>query len=115
MQDDEIITPLVYCTELARSHKLGRTKEMHVPAEGGSPALDVTDAHLFGNTEVELEVRTPGGLRPGRATKMLGSSYVVAGLTYGLVNLRTDGETIMLATMDESGAGWSIKKSSLAY
>lgn len=29
---------------------------------------------------------------------------------YGLVNLRTDGETILCATMNEKDAIWQIKK-----
>lgn len=34
---------------------------------------------------------------------------VVGGLIYGLVNVRTDGEKILCATLDESSSDWRIK------
>ncbi len=42
------------------------------------------------------------------ATKPLERSRILTKNHYGLVNVRTDGETIMCATMEEEGAGWTI-------
>jgi hypothetical protein len=41
---------------------------------------------------------------------MLSSTYVVAGVIYGLVNVRTDGEKILCATLNEKDNTWQIKK-----
>jgi hypothetical protein len=43
-------------------------------------------------------------------TKRLGGTYIVAGLIYGLVNLRTDDEMILCATLNERDNTWQIKK-----
>lgn len=108
VENDEVLTPLVYCTELARSHQLGDPQVLRVPASMSDPAVIASDQRLD-RSEVDLSVRQPGGLRPSRKTRRLGSSYVVAGLIYGLVNLRTDGRKILLATLDEGDGGWSVK------
>ncbi|QHI35109.1 hypothetical protein IMCC3317_04550 [Kordia antarctica] len=42
------------------------------------------------------------GTQPIEKTRILTKNH------YGLVNIRTDGETIMCATMKESGGGWTI-------
>ena len=60
--DDELLSPLIFSTELARSVKIERS----------------------------------GGVRK------------VAGLVYGLVNVRTDGRRILCATRDEETSGWRI-------
>jgi beta-lactamase superfamily II metal-dependent hydrolase len=60
--DDELISPLIFSTELSRSVKIENT----------------------------------GGVRK------------VAGLVYGLVNVRTDGRKILCATRDEQTLGWRI-------
>lgn len=108
VEDDEIRTPLVYSTELARSHQLGNPLGIRVPSDASTPEVTAGGVRLD-NTEVELAVRTPGGLRPQRKRRFLGRSYVVAGLTYGLVNLRTNGRKIVLATMNEGNGSWSVR------
>lgn len=60
MDGDELVSPLIFSTELARSVKIERS----------------------------------GGVRK------------VAGLVYGLVNVRTDGRRILCATRDEETLGW---------
>jgi hypothetical protein len=37
------------------------------------------------------------------------AAMVVGGLIYGLINVRTDGEKILCATLDESSSAWRIK------
>ena len=37
------------------------------------------------------------------------NSFVVAGMVYGLVNVRTDGHTILRATLNEGDQKWTIK------
>jgi beta-lactamase superfamily II metal-dependent hydrolase len=61
MDGDELVSPLIYSTELARSIKIKR----------GNPST-------------------------------------VAGLIYGLVNVRTDGQRILCATRDEKNRSWRV-------
>lgn len=62
VQDDALVSPLIYSTEVARSVKIDRSD----------------------------------GVRR------------VAGLVYGLVNVRTDGRRILCATRDEASLGWQV-------
>jgi hypothetical protein len=50
-----------------------------------------------------------GDLNPGKRSRAFADSYVVSGIVYGLVNVRTDGDTILCATMNESNRGWNVK------
>jgi hypothetical protein len=40
---------------------------------------------------------------------------VVDGIVYGLVNVRTDGDTILCATLNEGKHKWDIKKFSSRF
>jgi len=44
-----------------------------------------------------------------RKKVQLGKSMVVGGLIYGLINVRTNGDKILCATLDESSSKWRIK------
>ena len=50
-----------------------------------------------------------GALRPKRLKRTLRGCYVVGGILYGLVNVRTDGTTILTATRNEADLSWKIK------
>jgi hypothetical protein len=52
------------------------------------------------------EVHGPFGIRYGSRTTW--RSRVMTKLNYGLVNVRTDGNKIMCATMREAGGGWTV-------
>jgi hypothetical protein len=54
-------------------------------------------------------VTKAGDLNPTRIKKTLDRTYIVAGLIYGLVNVRTDGETILCATLNEKDNTWQVK------
>lgn len=103
VEDDEILTPLVYSTELARSHSLGKLS-----------GIELKDDTLLQDDEFEdivlhYSTTKAGDLRPKKESRSAAGAYVIAGLVYGLVNVRTDGEQILTATMDEKGAKWSIR------
>lgn len=107
VKDDKIVTPLVYSTELARSLNLGRPTKLTIGGAAGNTVVD--DAHLSTVT-VEAKVTKAGDLNPTTVHRSMSGTYIVAGLIYGLVNVRTDGETILCATMNEKDATWQIKK-----
>jgi hypothetical protein len=84
----EVLPPLVYSTELARSVKLAHARSVR-PGE-----LD------------DLDVEVPDERRPFRRLKY---TPVSSDLVYGLVNVRTDGEHILCATMEEKGKDFDVK------
>lgn len=99
---DKLVTPLIYSTEISRSHRLGKIVKLEGP--GIFPSVKLADytAH-YAET-------VAGALRPKKGKAGLDNRYLVAGLIYGLVNVRTDGKKILCATMKESGKGWLVNK-----
>ncbi len=104
---DRIVTPLVYSTELARSINLGRPTRLMLAGPTGNTVVE--EAGLS-NVTVEAQVVKAGDLNPTTVTRTLNRTYVVAGLIYGLVNVRTDGQKILCATLNEKDNTWQIKK-----
>lgn len=110
IERDEIVTPLVYSTELARSVSIGKPVELHISQPEGSNEPDVRlEADALQRVVVTFKETKPGALRPTTKSKRLTRANVVAGLVYGLVNVRTDGEKILTATMNEGDGSWSAK------
>ena len=125
--EDELITPLVYSTEVERSHRLGRVDRIEVsnaPDPGDRFNLFARHHEAFdGALETEAELRetnetgatihyreaTPSRFRAKRDSKSMRDAYVVTGLHYGLVNVRTNGDVIICATMKEMGGGWTVR------
>ncbi|MEP6835084.1 MAG: MBL fold metallo-hydrolase, partial [Gemmatimonas sp.] len=107
IQNDEIVTPLVYSTELARSLSMGRVSKvtLHDPTGDKTVATD-----QLKTISVEAKVTKAGDLNPTTVTRTLDRTMIVAGLIYGLVNVRTDGHTILCATLNEKDETWNIKK-----
>jgi beta-lactamase superfamily II metal-dependent hydrolase len=103
-KDDELLTPLVYSTELARSLKLGRVTSLTL---GDGTVIEGADS--LREVRADYKVHTPGGLRPQSGYRPMRNSFVVAGMVYGLVNVRTDGRTILCATLNEGDQTWTIK------
>ncbi|MEK6591720.1 MAG: MBL fold metallo-hydrolase [Pseudomonadota bacterium] len=104
LQDDHIVSPLIYSTELARSHKFSKTALLEV-AQKNSATLEVKGKALAG-AKVTFPKKTG---QEKAAWKTLDKALVLSGLVYGLVNVRTDGEKILCATMNESDQSWQIK------
>ncbi|MDX2169819.1 MAG: MBL fold metallo-hydrolase [Deltaproteobacteria bacterium] len=99
IENDRLLSPLVYSTELARSVRLGRTQKLLL---SGTAVADSD----FKQAIVECKVTKPGDLKPKTEQLRLAQRRMVAGLIYGLVNIRTDGNRILCATLDESDATW---------
>ena len=99
--DDDVVTPLVYSTELARSIDLGFPTKLEEKDASGT----VTDT-LSG---LALKRASLHISKAKRKKVKMGSALVVGGLIYGLVNVRTDGDKILCATLDERDNDWRIK------
>ena len=94
---NELQPPLIYSTELARSVKLAFADEVQVvrtppPPEVVAPA---SAAVVLGDAKPPL--------------RSLGRTPVAADLVYGLVNVRTDGQHVLCATLEEAGSEFDVK------
>lgn len=107
VERDEIITPLVYSTELARSVSVGRVVGLSL-AEAGGEIRELTP-NDFGESELSYKERVVGSLAETEGKKLLRNARIMTRLIYGLVNVRTDGERILAATMNEKDGSWAIK------
>jgi hypothetical protein len=106
-QAGDLLTPLVYSTEIARSVRLGRVTELEIAGTQSQPGQTIGAAELARTTATFREQR-PGAISPTTDTRALRDTYIVPGIVYGLVNVRTDGETILCATRDEAKHDWDI-------
>jgi hypothetical protein len=106
--DDRVITPLVYSTEIARSVRLGRPTKVRVTvrAANGQPTQIEADPE---DVEVVFKETRAGDLNPSELTRRLGAMRVVPGIIYGLVNVRTDGDKILCANLNEKSGTWDVK------
>ena len=106
---DELLTPLIYSTELARSLALGKPEKLSV-FKGTPKAAELIDADLD-NSVVETGTINAGAIGPKKKNIQLSDkSRLVTDLIYGLVNVRTDGDKILCATLNEGEYKWQIKK-----
>jgi beta-lactamase superfamily II metal-dependent hydrolase len=107
--NDKLISPLIYSTEIARSLGLGRPENMKL--FGGTPQMqDITGADLD-TTVVNCARVNAGAIQPTKTkVKLNDQSRLVTDLIYGLVNVRTDGRKILCATLNENKYEWQIKK-----
>jgi len=91
-QDDALQTPLIYATELSRSIRLGRIKGLQL---GGVDAK-LADAKLL--VEGRSRYQWAAGCR------------ALSRLRYGLINVRSDGQRIVCATLSEKDQSWEIQQ-----
>lgn len=103
---DELLTPLVYSTELARSVQVGTPEAARASAAVGGRVYAKPD--LEGLT-VDYKFVPPGALAAQSGSKKLSQAKVMHRLVYGLVNVRTDGRRILTATMNEGDGSFSTK------
>jgi glyoxylase-like metal-dependent hydrolase (beta-lactamase superfamily II) len=103
---EKLLTPLVYSTELARTINIGLLESLEVTV-GNTPQVSYATGTFKGL--VHYVLTKAGALNPVRKQRRLESCYVVGGILYGLVNVRTDGTTILCATRNEADASWKIK------
>jgi beta-lactamase superfamily II metal-dependent hydrolase len=99
IENDRLVTPLVYSTEISRSIRMGRITGL-VNQQG----LGLPTAGL----KLEYSETAPGDLNPRRGKRPVDGAYVVSGMIYGLVNVRTDGSRILCATLNEKKRSWDV-------
>ncbi|MDX2361579.1 MAG: MBL fold metallo-hydrolase [Crocinitomicaceae bacterium] len=101
IHNDEMITPLIYSTEISRSLKLGDPYK-----------VNFEDIELTDESEIKISYKhtSSGALNPTDKSKTMNRLKVVGGIVYGLVNVRTDGNKIVCATMNEGKSKWEVNK-----
>ena len=108
IENDELVTPLVYSTEISRSINVGRpTKITHenIVDEQGQ-VLEVSD---LSKTKIDYKVVKAGDLNPTKRSKTLANRLIVDGIVYGLVNVRTNGDRILCAVLNEKKNKWEYQ------
>jgi beta-lactamase superfamily II metal-dependent hydrolase len=98
--NDRVHTPLIYSTEIARSYKLSNPVQIEVVTPSSTHTYRPNDgevANVYYKKGNEIK------------SKRLWDTKMVAGVVYGLVNVRTDGDKILCATLNEQDSSWSIK------
>jgi beta-lactamase superfamily II metal-dependent hydrolase len=111
-ETDHLIAPMVYMTEVARSvaladiSKMGEYPAPRPPFERKSPkgAKKIHDT-----TDEMSRFRLFLGSNPDGPFDWprLDHAKVVTGIKYGLVNVRTDGQRLFIAQLEESGDDWA--------
>ena len=130
VRDDKMITPLLYMTEIERSFSVGKIKQVrffnYPDGDGsgddgalfGQPFTDSDDdpelarwseAYEAANASAKVEFTYQKELWTTKSGELdLKGARIMRKVHYGLVNIRTDGNMIMCATMKESGSGWTV-------
>ena len=108
IEKDQIVTPLIYSTELARSLKIGEVTQLQVPDASGNGARILANNELA-ESVANAVVTVAGDRNPETQRRSLAGSRIVTGAVYGLVNVRTDGSMIRCATMNEKHHTWEVK------
>ena len=106
MDGGELVSPLIYSTAFARSVRIGHPRKLEHDDGEGQATLE---GKAFEQSRLHFSEAKPGGFASSRERSMDNAS-IVAGLIYGLVNVRTDGQRILCATLDERDYDWRITK-----
>ena len=99
IKDYRIVTPLVYSTEIARSYKIDNPEKLVLGKDGEEGTFNSS------NKKAAIQFTSSGKVR----TRDFWDSMFVTGLIYGLVNVRTDGDKILCATMSEKDGDWQVE------
>ncbi len=109
VKSDKLVTPLVYSTELARSIALGRiTSVDEMRGVTGSSVAETYDQNELKKLRAKFEIVDAGARAPKKGVGRLSNHRIAASTTYGLINVRTDGSTIMCAALNEKDLEWNV-------
>lgn len=112
VEGDSLVAPLIYITEVSRSVSISRASSLAEFSEG-RPKYEhkkPTGVKQHHDTEEEMsKYRLFLGSKPKRPFDWprADCAQMVRGLRYGLINVRTDGERLFFAQMEESGSDWA--------
>ncbi|MEL6486330.1 MAG: hypothetical protein AAFQ13_04190, partial [Pseudomonadota bacterium] len=113
IENDRMISPLIYMTEVARSvsiAEIGQMNEFATPQPKFSRKRP-TGAKKIHNTEDEMahfHLMLGSSQSSPKHWPRLDQAKAVRGLRYGLINVRTDGKRLLFAQLEESGGDWAV-------
>ena len=108
IQNDELLTPLIYSTEISRSINVGKPTKLTLDnwVDENGDELEINDLSAV---KVAYNVVKAGDLRPTKRSRTLSSRLIVDGIVYGLVNVRTNGDRILCAVLNEKKNEWEYQ------
>lgn len=92
--EDEVFTPLLYSTELSRSVRLRSDMKAYSRSKNDDDEWEykkLTSVHLKGGKSADKHLP-------------LNNVRIADKLTYGLINVRTDGKKVMIAVLEEGNS-----------
>lgn len=107
IEGDQLVTPLVFSTELARSIAIGRIHQ--VDRLGPDRAvLETIAGDGLATLRTNYSITMAGDRNPKSGSGLLNRQRLAAKTTYGLINLRTDGRSILCAALNEKSFRWNV-------
>ncbi|RXM41819.1 hypothetical protein [Flavobacterium sp. YO64] len=106
---DKLLTPMIYSTEISRSLKIGNPYK--VSYKDYQHQGSIFDINLLDEKKIQVSYKQTksGGLNAEDKTTALSKLRVADKFVYGLVNVRTDGNKILCAVLNEGNSSWEIK------
>lgn len=109
---EELICPLVFMTEVARSYGIGPIASLEEfgeaqPAYSARRPKEPLKQHKTLAEKSRFRALLASAPKKPREWPRLDKVMAVKDLVYGLVNVRTDGETLFFASYEEAGASWA--------
>lgn len=100
---------MIYSTEISRSLKIGDPYQ--VSFKDYEHQGNVFDIKLSDEKKIQVSYKQTksGGLGAADKTTPLFKLRVADKFVYGLVNVRTDGNKILCAVLNEGNSSWEIK------
>ncbi len=109
IKNDEMVTPLIYSTEISRSLKLGDPYQVEINEyEHDNQKIKIEEGDES-KIWVDYKYTSSGALNPQDKSRTLDRLKTVHGIVYGLVNVRTDGKKILCATLNEGKKKWEVQ------
>jgi hypothetical protein len=92
---------------MARSIALGKVTKVTELDNQGQPVREFTGSDL-GRIKATYEIVMAGDRGPKSSSGELDHRRVAHKPTYGLINIRTDGKTVMCAALNEKEFKWNV-------
>ena len=106
-KDDRLVTPLVLSTELSRSIALGKVNQVDRLNDQDQVIEEIKGDQLE-RCKARYKVTMSGDRNPQSKSAKINKRRVAHRTTYGLINIRTDGTTIMCAALNEKEFKWNV-------
>ena len=106
VKKDKLVTPLVFSTELARSIALGKVHQLD-RLDAGDNVTEKIKGENLGRIRTRYKVTMAGDRAPKSGSARVDKRRIAAATTYGLINVRTDGRTVLCAALNEKSFKWN--------